>query len=257
MNPFADQFQWETGCINNVVEEAHGKKDGLFKPIPVNAVLSRINLFFMPGNEEPRQVDRAEVTGFIGQKGLLPTGIRAFDGAELWGRIVSVDAIKEDNPGISALPCLFNQQIENIAGTQAAAFLPSDRIDKSVILIFFNSLHEGFRDSHRKIEVVELPIFFFGTDEVQNIRMVHTQDAHIGATSGTSLLDLFGCRIEDAQERNRAGGNTTSGAYTGILGPQTGEGKASATTGLVDHRCILDGVKNFFNGVTNRQNKAG
>ncbi len=212
----------------------------------------------MAGAEyETGQIDGAQVAGFIRKKRLLPARIGGFDLALRGSGIVAVDAIQEDNAGVAAGPRLVCQQVKNFAGVEAALGLPGDGIDQRVILTGVRRLHEGFGQPHGKIEIVEFPFFFLGLDEIQNVRMINAQNAHVRAAPRAALLDLLCGGVEDAQEGNRAGGHTARSAHAGIPGAQTGEGKARAAAGFVDHGGEFHGIENFFNGIAHRQYKTG
>ena len=52
------------------------------------------------------QIDRSQVTGLHGKKGLFPAGVGALYLPDGRGRIVPVDSIQKDNAGITVVPCL-------------------------------------------------------------------------------------------------------------------------------------------------------
>ena len=54
-------------------------------------------------------------------------------------------------------------------------------------------------------------------DELQDVRMIHAKDRHIGSAPRTPLLDGLGGDIVDLDERNGAGGDAVGGFPPGCL----------------------------------------
>ena len=243
--------------VHHVVEEADGQRDGPFEPRPVDAPVGGVGFVEVPRHEEAGKVQRAEVAGFIGQQGLFAAGVGAFDLALRRSGVVAVDAVKEDDAGIAALPRLVHQQVEHFAGVEAPLLLAAGGVDEGVVPILFHGLHEGFGNAYGEVEVVEFAFLLFGPDEFEDVRVIDAQDAHVRAAPGAALLDLLGGGVEDAQEGHRAGGHAAGRAHAGVLGPQTGKGEARAAAGLVDHGGEFYGVENFFDGVADGEHEAG
>ena len=59
----------------------------------------------------------------IRKQGLFAAGVGAFDLALRRSGVVAVDAVKEDDAGIAALPRLVHQQVEHFAGVEAPLLL--------------------------------------------------------------------------------------------------------------------------------------
>ena len=55
-------------------------------------------------------------------------------------------------------------------------------------------------------------------DEVQDVRMVDAQDAHVGAPTSAALLHGLRGLVEDAHERDRARGHALGGADESPVG---------------------------------------
>ena len=119
----------------------------------------------MPRRVETGKVDGAEVAGFVGQQRLFPAGVRALDFSLIRCGVVAVDAVEEDDARIAALPCLVHQQLKNVPGLEASLFLAACRVDQGEIPIGLDRLHEGFRNAHGKVEIVEFSFLFLGPDE--------------------------------------------------------------------------------------------
>ena len=252
-----DHGQGEARGVDDIVEKAHGQMDGAAKALPVHAVVRRVLLRSVPRHMEAGEVDGPQIAGLERQQGLFAARIGGFDLALVRRGVVAIDAVKEHDAGIAGLPRLFHEQIKNLPRGQPPRGFARGRQAQVIVLAALHGLHEGFGQAHGKIEVVEFPFPFLGADEVHDIRMVHAEDAHIGAAPRAALLDLLGGGIEDAQEGNRPGGHAAGGAHAAFPGPQPRKGKTRAAAGLVDHGRVLDGIKDLLDGIPHRQDKTG
>ncbi len=149
--------------------------------------------------------------------------------------------------------------------TSRALSLP-DRLlglgmDQVVLTIILDRRHEGVGDRDRDIEVGDLGRVVLAGDEIHDIRMIHPQDAHVGAPTGAALLDHVGRRVVQAHEGDRTRGDAHRGADDVVLGPEPGEGEPGPSARLVDqgHRPegVVDAVPAVGEGVLDRQDEAG
>ncbi len=63
-----------------------------------------------------------------------------------------------------------------------------------------DGLHETIGEPHGEIEVCHFMWLEFQCDEVQDVGVVDSQNAHIGAPPGAALFDDIGRQIEQAHE---------------------------------------------------------
>src|SRR5699024_4305031 len=96
-------------------------------------------------------------------------GVGAFDLALRRSGVVAVDAVKEDDAGIAALPRLVHQQVEHFAGVEASLLLAAGGVDEGVVPIMLHGLHEGFGNAYGEVEVVEFAILLLGPDEFEDV----------------------------------------------------------------------------------------
>lgn len=86
--------------------------------------------------------------------------------------------------------------------------------------------------------------------------MVDAQDAHVGTTPGTALLDLLGGVVVDTEEGNGARSHTRRATHPRAGRTQLREVEASPTTRLVDQGGVLECLEDPLHPVWGRQNEA-
>src|SRR4030042_6619249 len=129
------------------------------------------------------KIDGAKIAGLIGKEGLLTTWIGTLNLSYLRGRIVLINPVDEDNSRIPILPGIINDLFKNLSGIERSNNLFRPGIPKEILSVLFYGLHKLIGRGHRDIEIVELVVSFFALDEIENIGVVHTEDAHIRAPS--------------------------------------------------------------------------
>lgn len=230
----------EAGSIENIVEKLNCEWNERGEAIIVDGTSAAIS------REAPGDVDRAERTGFIGEERLLAAGIGRFDGPQVRRGIRPVDGVEEDDAWFTGLPCCLNQSIKDQCCREAPHGFRGPWIDECIGPASFDRAHEMVGEGDREIEIRHLPRLLLQRDEVENIRMVDPQDSHIGAASGSSLLDDVGGHVEDAHEGNRPGGESAGGGHKVCLGTEVAERESCASARLVDERLVLDCVEDGF-----------
>ena len=78
-------------------------------------------------------------------------------------------------------------------------------IDQGISVPACEGLHEGIGDADRQIKIYHLGRCLFESDEVQDVGVVDTEDAHIRAAPGPALLDDVCREVEQAHEGNGSG----------------------------------------------------
>src|SRR5574341_1323202 len=73
-------------------------------------------------------------------------------------------------------------------------------------------------------------------------------DKRLG-NNAAALLDHLGGHVEDAHERDRAGGDPAGRVDHVPFGPEMAERETGPAAGLVDERLVLDGLKDGFEGI--------
>ena len=177
---------------------------------------------------------------------------------------------------------LFHDAVEEIAGFDGLIDLEGDpllashvditveilcprvvqiREDQIPVGIRFHRAHERVGDPDRKVEVGDGVFVGLAGDELFDIRMVHTQDCHVGAAAGTALGHFTESVVIDSQETDRAGGLTGGRAHNGAFRAQAGEGEAVPAAGLLDQRGIAERREDtaLFSAhiIADRENKTG
>ena len=78
-------------------------------------------------------------------------------------------------------------------------------IDQCIGVTTCEGLHERIGDTDGKIEVRHLGRRLFQCNEVENVRVVGTEDAHIRAAPGPAMFDEVHREVEEAREGNQPG----------------------------------------------------
>src|SRR6185295_1967696 len=90
-----------------------------------------------------------------------------------------------------------------------------------------------------------------------HVRVVHPEDAHVGAAPRSPLLHRLGRRVEHAQEGHRARRAAARGVYHVVLRAEAGEREAGAAARLLDDRGRLYRLEDLLHRVPDRQHVAG
>jgi len=128
-------------------------------------------------------------------------------------------------------------------------------IDQVVVALRLHRLHEFLGYTYANIEIGNVGIVRFAVDEVQDIRMVYPQHAHVGAAACAALLDCFSSRIEDLHEADRPAGNSAGRPYRRAALAQSWEWKPCAATRFVYEGCIFYRIEYTLHAVLYRQHK--
>ena len=102
-----------------------------------------------------------------------------------------------DPQAVAALASAFGDQ----AGTRAGF------VHKVPRLIVLQRVHEAVGHAHRDVEIVPAPGLALGGDEVQHVRMVDAQNAHLRATSGAGALNRRAGLVEHVDVAARPRGH--------------------------------------------------
>ena len=91
------------------------------------------------------------------------------------------------------------------AGSRPCRFVGRG-IDQGIGATVCEGLHEGIGDADREIEIRHLGRCLFERDEIENVRVVDTEDAHICAAPGPTLFNDIRREVKEAHEGNGPGG---------------------------------------------------
>lgn len=108
---------------------------------------------------------------------------------EVGGGIGSIDRVEKHQPWFAAGPSRFDQSIEHERGRQSPRRGVGKRIDEGIGATACEGLHKGIGDADRQIEIRHLGWRLFESNEVQDVRVVDPEDAHICAPPGSALFN--------------------------------------------------------------------
>ena len=168
-----------------------------------------------------------------------------------------VDGVEKDDSRFAGMPGCLHQVIKDDSCGKSPHGFGRARVDEGIGPASVDRIHETVGQADREIEVRHLSLLLLQRDEVENVRMVDPQDAHIGPASGSPLFDDIGGHVEDAHERDRAGREAARGGHTVGLRPEVAERESCAPTGLVDEGLAFNGVEDRIQRIVHRQDKAG
>ena len=184
--------------LDHVVEEAHGQPHHPLEIVPVDGRRVTVERF-----REARDVDGAQIARVPRRQTLFTTWVCRLDQRDLGRRIgrAPVDAVEEDHAGIAGAPRRAHDAVEHLARRQPPRRAPGARVDEVVLPARREGVHERVGDGDRDIEVRD-PAVELALDELEDVRVVHPENPHVGAASRAPLLDRLRGRIEHAEERD-------------------------------------------------------
>ncbi len=150
---------------------------------------------------------------------MLTTWIRAFDFTQFRSRIVSVNPVQKDNAGVPIFPRLFHQGLIDFVGIQFSNLFIIPGIYQIIIAFLLHRFHKIVCYGDRDIEVIQFLVNLFAVDKLHDVRVVHSQDGHVGPTASASLFDLLGGCVEDLHKRDRPRGHTTRCPHPAFFRP--------------------------------------
>ena len=189
----------------------------------------RIPVHLAPLLHERAEVDRAEVADVVRQQRLLAARIGGLVRPQVRHRIVVIRFVDEEDPRLAGPPGAVDDLVPNLARLELAGDLARswDRC-RSYIPSASTAAMNASVTATEMLKLVILRHVFLAGDELQDVRMVDAQNAHVGAAAGAALLDGLGGGVEQAHEGHRARRHAHGGAHDVVLGPEAGEAEAGA-----------------------------
>jgi hypothetical protein len=218
--------------VDDVVEEVRAQVHGASQSIPIDLAIGH----------ERADVDRAEVAHIVRQQRLLTARVGGLIPAEVRDRIVAIGLVDEEHAGLARLPCTVHDRLEDLASVELTNDLPRARVHQVVRPARFDRLHEGVGDGHRDVEVRDLGGVVLAPDELEDIGVIHPENAHVGAAPRPALLHDFRRRVVQRHERDRAGRDSHGGPHDVVLRSEPREGETGAASGLVYERHVPERV---------------
>ena len=177
--------------------------------------------------------------------------------SQLRRSVIAVGGVDEQHPGFAVVPGQVDDAVEHLAGAQGVDHLAGGGVHQVVFAIVAHRGHEGVGDGHAEVEVGEPGLVLLGGDELENVRVIHAEHAHVGASALAALLDGFGGGVEHLHEGQRPRGHALGGLHRRVLRPQPRERVARTAAGLVHQGAVAHGREDAVHGVVHRQHEAG
>ncbi len=192
-------------------------------------------------HEQP-DVDGTEVTHIVRQQRLLATRIGGLVAAQVRHGVVLVRPIDEVHSRLPRLPGAVHDLRKHLPGVEPALHLSRPGMHQRVVSPRFHRAHELVGHGHRDVEIRDLGDVVLAGDELENIRVVDPQDAHVGAPPRPALLHDLGAGVVERHEGDRPRRHPHGGADHVVLRPEPGEPEAGAPARLVYQRHVPQGV---------------
>src|SRR5439155_10775622 len=138
-----------------------------------------------------------------------------------------------EHPRLAGLPGAVDDLRPDLARLELAYDLAGLGMVQVVHRVGLDRLHEGVGDGHRDVEVGDLGRVVLAGDELHDVRMIHPEDAHVGAATGPALFDDIGRSVDQAHKRDGTRSHTHGGADDVVLGAEPREAEPGTTTGLM------------------------
>src|SRR6185295_18179805 len=160
-------------------------------------------------------------------------------------------------PWLAAGPSRFDEPIEYELCREPSGRFVGQGIDEGVGATVCEGLHEGIGDTDRQIEIRHLGRRLLESDEIQDVRVVDPEDAHICASPGSTLFNNIRGKVKEAHEGNGPGGYAAGRCDSVIVRTEVTKRKSRAAARLVNERLMFQTVINGGEGVFDREDEAG
>ncbi len=120
-----------------------------------------------------------------------------------------------------------------------------------------HGLHERIGDVDGEVKIGHLGRCLFECDEVEDVRVIDTEHAHIGAAPGSALFDDVRREVEDAHERNWFGGHAARRRDSVVVKAQVTKRESRIAARLVDESLMSQAPINRGQRVFDREDKTG
>ena len=164
--------------------------------------------------------------------------------------------INEYDTRVSGAPGQVNYLAENLSSVEFTHYLSGAWIHQTVIGALLHGFHEHIGHSYRQVEIGQGLRVYLGLYEPQDVGMIDVEYRHVGSAAHTALLYHISSGVKGSHEGDRAAGDSAGRTHPVLLRPESRKGEPCASPALVDHRGVLDGIKDGLHRVLNRYNEA-
>ena len=154
------------------------------------------------------------------------------------------------------MPCGIHNMVKQFARILPAHGHFGFGVNQIVLAVFFYRAHKFLGNAHGDIKVGDIGIHLFAIDKIQNIGMIHAQNAHVCAAARAALLNGLGGHVKHAHKADRPTGNAACRIYRCAVLAQARKRKACAPARFMYQRRIFYRFKNGVHAVLNGQHKA-
>ena len=229
-------LQRPEGDIQHVVQRAHLGGDDFFKGVEVK---HRLAAFAKGVAHEAGEDDGAKIAAAVGRQGLLAAGVGGLDGFAVVEVVVAADGVDEQDARLGEVVGGLHDGVPQLAGRQALvnpqAVLPlvaagfaqggsgARLVHQLPVGVFLQRLHEGVGHADGNVEIVPAAGRALGGDEVEHIRVVDAQHAHLRATAAARALHGGAALVKHVDVAARAGSDGSGALDLGPAGADARE----------------------------------
>src|SRR5213594_500137 len=154
--------------VDDIIEHADRRPDRALEFLPID-IPAACGASFHVASE----VDRSEVAGLVRQKRLFAARVRCLHIRDVRRRLPSVVLVDKEETGLSILPGLERNLVEDFTRLELPDRTLIPRIDEVVRGPSPDGLHEFVGDRDRDVEVRDFGGSVFAGDEFQDVGVVH------------------------------------------------------------------------------------
>ena len=200
----------------------------------VHGVAESLDVELAVGPEELHQVERGQVAGGVVEEHEFRARVRSVDPPRGLAGVPAIDRGVVLHAGVAAVPGRLGHAVEQLPRGVLARRSTVGDVARPPVAVFLDRLHEFVGDPHGVVGVLEEDrgiglavngrvvallnqhvglalLFHLAVDELDDVRVVHVQDHHLGGAARlAAALDHAGEGVEALHETDRARGDAAA-----------------------------------------------
>src|SRR4249919_3541152 len=190
----------------------------------LHIVPERLNVYIRLPLSVPQiahEIEGAQETRAKGRQRLLAAWIGGCDCLAVLQIVLFVDSVDKYNARLCPIPCRPHYRFPEGPGVDEPVYLSFKTEWEETASV--NSTHKLVSNSNAEIKPTKFIIILFSMDELLYIRMIHSQNAHLGSPALAGRGYHRAKCVKHFQETNWPCSVTVKGTYNGISRANGGE----------------------------------